>query len=307
MKRNSFVCLVLMALLVLTAAAPSGAETAAAPADADQEAVVARVGDKEIKLKDVNEVIGRLDPQRAVLYNNEIGRKAVAEELINMELLLLLGTELEVEKDPEFAVTLDALKKDVIRKMAIDRIMEAVEVTPEETAEFYEKNKDNFVVPEMAKASHILVDTEEDMEKVKKDLEAGMSFEEAAGKYSTCPSKEQGGDLGFFGRGQMVKEFDAAVFDMEPGEVTEEPVKTEYGLHLIKLVEKKESSLRPFEEVEDEISKGLENEKKSAAYRGELARLKEKHGAEILSDKKDEESDSKEEEGKNGEEASENK
>ena len=273
MKKLGCSALVLT-MLLLSLAVCAGAETAA-PAAADPESVIARVGEKEIKLKDVKEVMSRLDPQRAALYDNEIGRKAIAEELVNMELLLLLGSELEVEKTPEFAAMMDDLRKDVIRRLAIDAVMKDVKVAPEEAAEYYEKNKDRFAVPETVRASHILVDGEEEMAKVKADLGAGMSFEDAAKKYSTCPSKEQGGDLGFFSKAEMVKEFAEAAFAMKVGDVTAEPVKTEYGLHLIKLTDRKEASVKPLDEVKDEIAGGLENEKKAGVYRSELARLKE--------------------------------
>jgi peptidyl-prolyl cis-trans isomerase C len=286
MKKLGCSALVLT-MLLLSLAVCAGAETAA-PAAADPESVIARVGEKEIKLKDVKEVMSRLDPQRAALYDNEIGRKAIAEELVNMELLLLLGSELEVEKTPEFAAMMDDLKKDVIRRLAIDAVMKDVKVAPEEAAEYYEKNKDRFAVPETVRASHILVDGEEEMAKVKADLGAGMSFEDAAKKYSTCPSKEQGGDLGFFSKAEMVKEFAEAAFAMKVGDVTAEPVKTEYGLHLIKLTDRKEASVKPLDEVKDEIAGGLENEKKAGVYRSELARLKEKYGVEITGEKKDE-------------------
>ncbi len=286
MKKFGFRALVLT-MLLLSLAACAGAETAA-PAAADPEAVIARVGDREIKLKDVNEVMGRLDPQRAALYDNEIGRKAIAEELVNMELLLLLGGELEVEKTPEFAAMMDDLRKDVVRRLAVDSILKDVAVTPEETAEYYEKNKDRFAVPETVRASHILVENEEDMAKVKADLEAGMSFEDAAKKYSSCNSAAQGGDLGFFTKKDMVKEFAEAAFAMKVGEVTGEPVKTDFGLHLIKLTDRKEASVKSLDEMKDEISGGLENEKKAEAYRGELTRLKEKYGVEFAADKKDE-------------------
>lgn len=286
MKKFGFRALVLT-MLLLSLAACAGAETAA-PAAADPAAVIARVGDREIKLKDVNEVMGRLDPQRAALYDNEIGRKAIAEELVNMELLLLLGGELEVEKTPEFAAMMDDLRKDVVRRLAVDSILKDVAVTPEETAEYYEKNKDRFAVPETVRASHILVENEEDMAKVKADLEAGMSFEDAAKKYSSCNSAAQGGDLGFFTKKDMVKEFAEAAFAMKVGEVTGEPVKTDFGLHLIKLTDRKEASVKSLDEMKDEISGGLENEKKAEAYRGELTRLKEKYGVEFAADKKDE-------------------
>ena len=84
------------------------------------------------------------------------------------------------------------------------------------------------------RASHILVDDKRSAENIRKEIKEGeKSFEEAAKEYSDCPSSKKGGDLGFFGRGKMVPPFEKAVFNMEEGELSE-PVKTQFGWHLIK-------------------------------------------------------------------------
>ena len=82
------------------------------------------------------------------------------------------------------------------------------------------------------RASHILVSNINQAWEIKKNLDAGADFSQLAKEYSTCPSKKKGGDLGFFGRGQMVKEFETAVFSMKAGEISE-PVKTKFGYHII--------------------------------------------------------------------------
>ncbi|HPF86236.1 MAG TPA: peptidylprolyl isomerase, partial [Aminivibrio sp.] len=225
------------------------------------------------------------------------GHRAILEEMVNMELFHLLGKELEVEKDPGFAEMLESVKEDIIRRFAVDRVMKDVKVTPEDIAGYYEKNREHFAVPESVRASHILVSGDQEMQKVMEDLKAGMSFEDAAKKHSTCASKEQGGDLGYFSKGDMVKEFNDAVFAMKVGEVTAEPVKTKFGLHLIKLVEKKEASVRPLDEVKEELREALENDKKAKVYQDELSRLREKYKVEIVGEKKEE----KKEEEKAGE------
>lgn len=89
------------------------------------------------------------------------------------------------------------------------------------------------------KASHILVSTEEEAKNLKEGIEKGtVTFEDAAQEFSLCPSGQNGGDLGYFGRGMMVKEFEDASFEGKVGEVTE-PIKTQFGWHLIKVVDKK--------------------------------------------------------------------
>ena len=90
------------------------------------------------------------------------------------------------------------------------------------------------------KASHILVNSQDEAIKIKKDIESNtISFEEAAKKYSLCPSKAQGGDLGYFGKGMMVKPFEDAAFSGEIGKVSD-PVKTQFGWHLIQLTGKED-------------------------------------------------------------------
>ena len=89
------------------------------------------------------------------------------------------------------------------------------------------------------RASHILVSNEADALKLKNAIEAGqITFEDAAQKYSSCPSGQRGGDLGFFGRGQMVKPFEDAAFTLPVGEVSN-PVQTQFGYHLIKVTAEK--------------------------------------------------------------------
>ena len=89
------------------------------------------------------------------------------------------------------------------------------------------------------KASHILVATENEAISIKEEILAGKQFEDAAAEYSLCPSGANGGDLGFFGKGQMVKEFENAAFSLKVGELSE-PVKTDFGWHLIVVTDKED-------------------------------------------------------------------
>ncbi len=89
------------------------------------------------------------------------------------------------------------------------------------------------------RASHLLVETEEEAKKLKQEIEQGKSFAEAAKEVSLCPSGQEGGDLGYFGKGMMVKEFEDAAFSMNVGEISD-PIKTQFGWHLIQLTDKKD-------------------------------------------------------------------
>ncbi len=259
----------------------------------DPEKVMARIGTSEIKLKDVREIVGQLDPQRAAMYDNEMGHRAILEEMVNLEVFALRGEEMGLDMDPEFAESMKNVRKELLRRFVVDRALKEVTVTDEEVKEYYDKQKTQFTVPESVRASHILVSGDAEMKKLQEDLKGGMSFEDAAKKHSTCPSKEQGGDLGFFSKGQMVPEFEKAAFELKPGETTKEPVKTQFGLHLIKVAEKKESSLRPFDEVKDGIRETLLNEKQGKRYQEETAALREKYKVEIVEEREPEKPEEK--------------
>ncbi|MFK4996750.1 peptidylprolyl isomerase [Bacillus sp. N9] len=105
--------------------------------------------------------------------------------------------------------------------------------------EYFEENKEKFNEEEQVQASHILVEDEKTAKEVKEKLDAGEDFAKLAAEYSTDESNaENGGKLGYFGRGKMVKEFEDVAFSMKKGEISD-PVKTEHGYHIIKLTDKK--------------------------------------------------------------------
>ena len=128
---------------------------------------------------------------------------------------------------------------------------------------------------ETVSASHILVATEEEAREIYGRIASGEStFEQEALAHSTCPSKANGGNLGEFGKGQMVPEFDSAVFAMEIGEITSEPVKTQFGYHLIKLTAKNEAKVTPLDEIREELKMALIDDKKHQAYESKINQLK---------------------------------
>ena len=128
---------------------------------------------------------------------------------------------------------------------------------------------------ETVNASHILVDSEDKALEILTKIKAGeISFEEAAAENSSCPSKANGGNLGDFGKGQMVPEFDVAVFSMEVGEITDAPVQTQFGYHLIKLNAKNPATEIPLSEIAGEIKEAMLSEKRRTAYEKKINQLK---------------------------------
>ena len=236
--------------------------------------ILANVGNYTVTEADVNEFIAGLG-QRGAAYNNPEGRRAVLNQLIGNKLLLLDAQKNLYEAESEFRAQLARLKDDLLVNYAADKAISAVKVTDEDVKKYYEENQEQFVTGESVNASHILVSSEEEAVDVLAKINGGeMTFEEAAQTYSSCPSKDAGGNLGDFTRGQMVPEFDTAVFEMKVGEVTAAPVKTQFGYHLIKLNAKNASKALDLAEIRGELEQMLYSEKRREAYERKINQLK---------------------------------
>jgi len=160
------------------------------------------------------------------------------------------------------------MKMMSVRAYIDEKFVKTTEITDMEAKVYYSQNEDSFHSPASVRASHILIqvkesDSEEEKGKARKQIEdikvridKGEKFSALAKEYSACPSKEKGGDLGYFTRGQMVKSFEEAAFAMEKGAVSD-IVETPFGLHLITVVDKKEEKTAEFTEVKEKIKQSL--------------------------------------------------
>ncbi|GAM16488.1 peptidylprolyl isomerase [Mesobacillus selenatarsenatis] len=164
-------------------------------------------------------------------------------------------------------VSMDKIREDIeIYLLAEKMIGSSIEVTEEEMKTYFEENKDSFDQKEQVKASHILVEDEETVKKLKEELDNGKDFAELAKEYSTDSSNAaNGGDLGYFGKGEMAEEFENAAFGMEVDSISE-PVKTEFGYHIIKLIDKKAAKAANFDDHKEEIKDLLFDQKIQAQY-----------------------------------------
>ena len=238
------------------------------------EKVLATVGGSPITEREVNEFIASLG-QRGQAYNSPEGRRAVLNQIIGNKLLLLDAKRNLIEAEAAFREQLNRMKDNLLISYAGEKIISAVSVSEAEAKEYYENNKSEFKTAETVNASHILVDSEEKAIAIYEEIASGKkTFEDAAKEYSSCPSKNAGGSLGDFGRGQMVPEFASAVFEMAEGDVTKVPVKTQFGYHLIKLNAKNPEKEMSYEEIKDELKAGLLNEKRRKAYESKINQLK---------------------------------
>ncbi len=238
--------------------------------------VLASVEGKEITQEVVMKFLNDLGPEMAMQFQSPEGMKRVVDELVNQEIVYLDAIENKLDEKEEFKVELNRAKEGLLKQYAVNRLLKDVSVTEEEVKKYFEENKEMFKKPESMVASHILVDSEEKANEIRKEIEEGLSFEEAASNYSSCGSKDQGGNLGEFGRGQMVPEFDKAAFELEIG-VVSEPVKSQFGYHIIKVISKSEESESSFDEVKQQLSQQLLGMKQQEVYLKETNKLKEKY------------------------------
>jgi len=176
-------------------------------------------------------------------------------------------------------ITLAQLKENIKRQSMINKVLEEVRnrvnISNEDLLKYYDENKKNLLEPEQVHARHILVETEEEANILLLQLKEGLTdFAELAKEKSTCPSAESGGDLGFFTRGQMVKEFEDAAFSLEQGEISA-VVQTEFGYHIIKCEEKKEEYSPTFEEAKENISSTLKYQKENEETSTFISKLRE--------------------------------
>ena len=174
-------------------------------------------------------------------------------------------------------MTLDVFKKDMKNSMLIEELLAPeVEITDEDMQTYFDENKEEFNQKEQVRASHILVEDEATAQEVLEKINAGEDFAELAKEYSTDGSAENGGDLGFFGKGDMVAEFEEAAWALEKDEVSD-IVKSEFGYHIIKKTDYQAAEEAKFEDHKDEIKDALFYEEVNSLYPTFIEELKEKY------------------------------
>lgn len=240
--------------------------------------VLATVAGKEIKESDLQVMINRYPADKKAYFQTEEAKKQLLEQMISFELINNMGKELKVDETEEYNDNVNQAKKDILTQLTLNKILLDVTVTEEDALKYYNENKNVFAQPATVSAKHILVESLELCENIKKEIDNNeISFEEAAVKYSTCPSKEQGGNLGSFGKGMMVPEFEEVAFKLDIN-VVSEPVKTQFGYHLIKVEGKEEGHERSFDEVKDQIISTLLQEMQERKYLDVVKELEGKYG-----------------------------
>lgn len=245
------------------------------------EKIIATVAGRDITEAEFDAFVGRIPAQQQAYVQTPEGRKQALTQYANYFLFEKFGEDKGYADCEEFKTILEAARTELLSQYALTQLVKDIDASEEDCKAYYEEHKNMFAKGAQAKAKHILTNDEETCVKAMKEVEAGeKTFEEAAKEYSNCPSKEQGGDLGTFGRGQMVAEFDKAVFEGEVGKLIG-PVKTQFGYHAIFIDSLEEGSISSYEEVYPQIRQKLVSEKQNEVYMAARAELIEKYGLEF--------------------------
>ncbi len=242
------------------------------------EKILASIGSKNINESDLDRIISRYPVERRIYFETERGRRELLEQKVAFTVFSRYAREKNLDTSDEFVNKINDISEQILTQIVMGVLFSGITVTDEQAREFYDANPDKFRLEETVRASHILLDNEESAGIVSQILKSGeMDLKTAAEKYSKCPSKEKGGDLGYFKRGMMAKEFEDAAFAMETG-VISEPVKTQFGYHIIMVTDKTPEGIMSFDDVKDKLIQQLKEQKQQEAYEKKYDELKEKYG-----------------------------
>ena len=226
---------------------------------------LANVNGTSISTEDYAKNLANIPPQSRNQFSSPEDKKKFLNILVDREIVFQEGKKAALDKDPLYLAEVEQAKKEILINMMGQKLNKE-KVSEEETRSYFNKNIKDF---QLVRASHILVKTEEEAHKIKKELSAGGNFEELAKKHSIdTGTAQKGGDLGPFNRKQMVPPFAELAFSLKPNEMGG-PVKTQFGYHLIKVMEVKNPK---FEDLTQENKRTIQ----MGIMNGEIEKLRTK-------------------------------
>ncbi len=233
----------------------SKAETKLKPLEKMETKIVATVDGKPIFLSEIIGMAQRL-PEQYRKMSLEAVYPSLLTRAIDSKLVTLEGRRAGFSKDPEVKKRLLDVEDQIISEIFLTKTIGS-KVTEEALQKIYSETKSEMASGDQIKARHILLDSEEKAMEIIKKLQAGAEFAKLASEYSTGPSAASGGDLGWFGEGQMVPEFSKAAFALNPGDIVTKPVKTQFGWHIILVEDRKVSAPPSFDEAKEQLASNM--------------------------------------------------
>lgn len=241
--------------------------------------VLAEVNGVSITDNDFYKEQENLPPYLKPMTETPEGKKEMIDTMVVRELIMQQAKKDGIDNSPAVQAKVEDLKKRVIVEAFLKKkVEELASVSDAELQDFYNKNKERFKTGDQIRASHILMKGEAEAKDVEKQLKGGAKFEDLAKAHSIDGAAAKGGDLGWFGKGAMLPDFEKVAFSLKEGE-TSGIVKTKFGYHIIKLTGKRAAGVRSLDEVKDQIKAALLPEKQQETFK----KLKEdlKKGAKI--------------------------
>jgi parvulin-like peptidyl-prolyl isomerase len=246
---------------------------------------LAKVGNVTITQADYDREFKTLPEYAQQIFAGEEGKEKFLNEIINKEMLYQEALKKGLEKTPDFQKKLEEFKKvTLITELFEKEIISKAKVSDQEIKDYYDKHKEELAPTTQIKASHILVKTEDEAKKVLERLKKGEKFGDIAKAVSIDKgSAKNGGDLGYFSKGQMVPEFEKAASSLQVGQISM-PVQTQFGYHIIMVTDKKKGAPVEFEKLKGMISQRLSGEKQKEAFEQYIAELKKGYKVDINKD-----------------------
>lgn len=243
---------------------------------------IAKVGSATITQEDFNNELKGLPPQIRQMFDGPEGAEKFIDELAKREMLYQEAKKQGLEKSPEYQKKLDDFKKITLISTLLEKeIEEKAKVSEKDVKDYYDSHKGEFVANGSIRASHILVKTEDEAKKIAEQIKKGGDFAKIAkAKSMDTGSAKNGGDLGTFSRGQMVPEFEKAAFALKAGE-TSNPVRTQYGYHIIKVTDRKEGQALEFDKVKGMLTQKLTAGKQKEVFDSYITNLKKTYKVDV--------------------------
>ncbi len=240
-----------------------------------EDKIIAKVGMLPVYTSELTKRLESLPPQYRSIYSSPEGKQKLLQQIVDERLIYIAATKKGIEKKKDVLDEFEIAKKNIVISSYVSDLFKEIQISDAEVKDFYDKNQKEFSTKEQAHARHILLKTEQEALDIKAKLDAGEPFEALAKTFSQDPSAAQnGGDLGFFSKGDMVPEFELAAFTTELKKVTA-PVKTQFGYHLIEVLERKEGSVQALDDtIKGQIKEFLTRQKQKDALTAVTEKLK---------------------------------
>ncbi len=241
----------------------------------DASTILATIGNEKITMADFKQELNSLPPQYQQMAKDPAIQKEFLDTLVTRNLIYQEGIRQKIQDSPAVKKQLEIFRKKLVVAALLDQEVnkKIKKISNEELKAYYDSHLKEFQQPKQVKARHILLKDEKQAEEVRQKLLKGGDFAALAKEFSTCPSKARGGDLGFFTRDRMVKEFSDVAFSLKPKEISP-VVKTQFGYHIIVVDEVKEGRQQTFDEVKDKLREKMRAELKNKYFNDYISGLK---------------------------------